>query len=231
MSLYFRICTTSAVLCFLAGCYSTIIDKYSYPVSQGYPDYGAIPDQLPRYVNGLPDWARSWVRDIDNFGVGTWVHMSNSIYMQDGQLMPSDSRLRINGPLVIKTDIYVSNKDGKFILSNVLGKLTLASGKSMAATKVYLEGIPCGFGPSRSGRYYIDEKNIYFDYSEARNATNEERSGKLVTPYTCLVFEYPEPVSVDSIFKVYFGKVTLGDGKVIPFEAQFYPMVKKYHGH
>ena len=236
MTRYFLAILSALACLFFSGCLSTVIEKFSYPVSQGYPDYGSVPSQLPRYVKvGAPGWTGLMgndVRDLRQFGIFAMVTMSNEIFTQDGRYT---TKPLFDEPLVIKINIWAivsaSGEGSVFTLSDAVGKLTLASGESIDATEMYLDvnTRSCGISEktSESSRYYLNGKKVYFDFFMGKNV--KEPDGRLVTSKGCMVFEYPEPVSVDNVFTVDFAKITMADGRVIPFKMQFYPLVRESH--
>jgi hypothetical protein len=76
----------------------------------------------------------------------------------------------------------------------------------------------------RDGGIYEESNRVYIKSGENIKINPIDSKEK----FTMIFFEYSEPVSVDNVFKVEFGNLVLADERIVPFEAQFYPVVHEF---
>jgi hypothetical protein len=168
---------------------------------------------------------------VREYGIYASVTMSNSINTLNEQYI---TKLQIYKPLVLK--LFIGLKDD-FSLKNISGNLYFSSGKIIYPDKIYIENkkntgcFSTNVSPKEDRFYISKDSNIdFYHFSTDRSVGIKMITNgvELTDRYLgCLVFEYPEPVPVDNVFKVNFGKIYLMNGKAILFEEQFYPLVRK----
>ncbi len=216
-----------AILAFLSvtGCTSSVVHTYSMPVkNDSANEYGRLPERTPRYTRELS--ARTQPNLYDN-DVSYRFQMSNSLNMQDGRLIPDSAP---DKPLLITVRIGL----GKSLLGyryELNGILTLASGAVLHPIKTYVEKISlCSSSSTAPSASSIDLKSKYVEVDPKISSMYEvrESSDHVSFSYGCVVFGYAEPVSVYSVFSVNFGDVKMSDGRIIPMDVKFYPLVLEF---
>jgi hypothetical protein len=206
----------------LVGCTSEIFTKRSVAVVPDAPDFGKVPEILPRHIKGLnfskqgfsSPYPEALIGDLidirKKYGIYASVYMSNEIFTQDGKYT---SKPMMGEPLVLRARFYHANSG--FSISDISGLLSFSTGKIISPKEIYM-------AKDSDYRGDISEDNkIYIESGE--NVRIDPKENVVV-----IFFEYPEPVPVENVFKVDFGNLVLADGRIIPFDAQFYPVVLEY---